>query len=279
MRSPFSMKGESHTLTRDESGEIVMASRRPRKIGPLIAQVLKDVAARKKAMTEAKKRAAEIVSKGKRATKTEKGLLEEINTFLEKSDRFVSDVGAIDALRRKIERSSAANPKSLLKQLGNLLEGWRHDSICEISALWRPPDPKVIGAIAPYEDLKKGRVNELGTGEAEHYLGATSEAFIRGWNRTRVFYIRGAGEDSVYKRDITLLVPKRIADIKTDIGAAREASDQDKIREVKAAMTEALTIAKAIKRGEKPTAAQKRRLAELSKKTGPSTTWSWAAPS
>jgi hypothetical protein len=269
VRSDFSMKGEGHTLTRAESGDIVMASRKPRKLGGLIGQVLKDVTARKRAMAEAKTRAAEIVAKGKRSTKREKALLEDITKYLEKADRFVADVGAIDALRKQIEKSRAANPKKLLAQLGKLLESVAQRFDLKDLGPLAPPDPKVIGTILPYEDLKKGRVNELGTGEAEHMIpGATSEAFIRGWNRTRIFYIRGAGADSVYKRDITILIPKRMADIKTDIGAAGEVSDQDKIREVKAAMTEAQAIAKTIKRGEKPTPKQKKRLAELAREAG-----------
>ncbi|WP_219816668.1 hypothetical protein [Arthrobacter sp. ZGTC131] len=267
VRSAFAMRGESHTLTLTPEGEIVMASRQGRKLGRLLLAVLKDVEARKRAMSEAKATAAEIVAKGKKATKTDKALLDDLTRYLEKVDKFLADVGQIDVLRAQIERSRAKNPKALLARLSNMLASlgtrFRLDDLGPLKE-----DPNLIGKIGRYDDLKKGRVNELGTGEAEHIIpGATMEQFIRGWNANKVFYVRGSGKDSIYKKDITILIPKRMADIKTDLGAASEESDQATIRRIKTAMAEARALNAKVKR-EKPTKPQQKQLATLDKRAG-----------
>ena len=267
IQTTFGMRGESHILTRTPEGDIEMASAKRRKLSGAISTALSDVQARKRAMTEAKARATEIEAKGKKAKKSEKTLLDEINTYLDKADKFLADVGQIDAVRKQIEKSRAQNPKKLLAQLSSMLEslGWRY-KLGDLGPL-AGPDPKIVGTIADYDDLKKGRVNELGTGEAEHIIpGATMEAFIRGWSKNKVFYVRGTGTNSVYKKDITILIPKRMADIKTDLGAASEGSDQAMIRRVKAAMDEARALNGKV-RG-KPNKAQQAKFDDLAKRTG-----------
>jgi hypothetical protein len=168
-----------------------------------------------------------------------------------------------------VEKSRANNPKTLLARLAGMLAslGQRFD-LSDLGPL-KEPDDKVIGTIDEYGNLKSGRENELGTGEAEHVLpGATMEAFMRGWNRNKIFYVRGSGKDSVYKRDITLLIPERIADIKTDLGAAGEESDQDMIRRIKDAMDQARALDRQIGRGGKPNKQQKAQLAVIAKRAG-----------
>ena len=69
---------------------------------------------------------------------------------MEKADKFLADVRAIDTVRTQIEKSRAKNPKSLLARSGSLLAslGTRFN-LADLGPL-KGPDPKLVGTIAGY---------------------------------------------------------------------------------------------------------------------------------
>ncbi|WP_203230695.1 phage tail protein [Agromyces humi] len=268
-KKTFSMKGAGHTLTvRAGATRVVeMASTSPGPLTGIIVRVLSDVAKRREAVTASRRRVTEIVAKGKKALKSERDLLDRLNRYLTDSDEMVGDLRKIDSLRAQVEALGPAAPEAevdrLVMRLSKRLEifGMRYD-LQDLGPL-TVPQAKDVGAGGSYKEFKKGRLPTFGTLEAEHILpGSILGLLIRGWDPDTVVYDR-EGSDSTYARDFTLLVPKRIADIKTDIGSLRNPSDQNEIRTLKSTLDRASQIWQKLDAGEKLTKHERETLAGM----------------
>ena len=99
-------------------------------------------------------------------------------------------------------------------------------------------------------------------GRAHHAGLEILQLLVGGWDPSIPVYTR-TGSDSTYAQDTTLLVTKRIADIKTDIGSLRAPSDQAEIRGVKATLDRAAQIWQKVASGEALTKRERETLAGL----------------
>jgi hypothetical protein len=269
MKRGFSMSGVGHevSLRPGMPRVLEMASSSKRTLGPLITRVLADVAKRKAAVVASRAKVAEISAKGKKAGKREQDLLARLNKYLSDSDELDSEVRKIDSLRAQVEAlgpdASEAQAQRLVARLTKRLEvfGMRF-KLTDLGPL-TPPLEKDVGDIGSYKEFKWGRKATFGTLEAEHITpGSILQRIIGGWDPGETVYTR-EGSDSTYAQDTTLLVPKRIADIKTDIGSLRSASDQTEIRNVKAVHDRAVAIWAKVDAKQKLTKQERETLAGL----------------
>lgn len=269
VKKGFSMKGVSHTLTlRPGPVRVVeMASATPRPLSATISRVLGDVEKRKAAVSQSRAKVTEILAKGKKAGKREQELLKQLNRYLKDSDEFAADARQIDSLRAQTEAlgptASQTEVDRLVGRLAKRLEifGLRYN-IQDMGPL-TPPIEKNVGDIGSYTEFTWGRKKDFGTLEAEHIMpGSILERLVGGWDPSTPLYSR-EGSDSTYSRDTTLLVTKRIADIKTDIGSLRAPSDQAEIRQVKATLDRAGQIWQKVDAGQQLTTAERDTLAGL----------------
>ena len=269
LKKGFAMKGAGHTLTvRPGMPRVLdMASGSPGPLSAKVIGVLDAVAKRKAAVAASRSKVAEIVAKGKKAGKREKDLLVELNRYLQTADEMTSDVRQIDSLRAQVEalgpNVSQSEVTRLVNRLTKRLEifGMRYN-LQNLGPL-APPVEKNLGAAGSYHEFSWGRKKDFGTLEAEHIMpGSILERLIGGWDPSTTVYTR-EGSDSSYEQDTTLLVTKRIADIKTDIGSLRAPSDQAEIRRVKATLDRAAQIWQKVDSGQKLTKRERETLAGL----------------
>ncbi len=269
LKKGFAMKGAGHTLTvRPGMPRVLdMASGSPGPLSAKVIGVLDAVAKRKAAVAASRSKVAEIVAKGKKAGKREKDLLVELNRYLQTADEMTSDVRQIDSLRAQVEalgpNASQSEVTRLVNRLTKRLEifGMRYN-LQNLGPL-APPVEKNLGAAGSYHEFSWGRKKDFGTLEAEHIMpGSILERLIGGWDPSTTVYTR-EGSDSSYEQDTTLLVTKRIADIKTDIGSLRAPSDQAEIRRVKATLDRAAQIWQKVDSGQKLTKRERETLAGL----------------
>lgn len=244
----FRMSAAGHEL-RVRPGparSLEMASAAKRPLGALIVRVLSDVEKRKAAVAAAKVKTQELAAKGKLGVRETKQLAA-LEEYLSKADVFAADVRKIDSIRAQIEASGPETPERevsrLVTRLTKRLEilGMRF-KINDLGPL-APPIDKDVGDVAAFKAFKFGRKDRFGTLEAEHITpGSILQIIIGGWEPGEVVYTRGRAASTSYAQDTTLLVPKRIADIKTDIGSLRHPSDQAEIRHVKKAHDYAMKV-------------------------------------
>jgi hypothetical protein len=269
LKKGFAMKGTGHTLTlRPGMPRVLeMASASAGVLSGKITRVLGDVEKRKAAVTASRLKVTEILAKGKKAGKRDQDLLEELNRYLRDSDELTGDVRQIDSLRAQVEALGPEAPESevtrLVTRLTKRLEifGMRYN-LQDLGPL-APPVDKNLGDIGSYKEFSWGRKKDFGTLEAEHIMpGAILERLVGGWDPSTPIYTR-TGSGSTYEQDTTLMVTKRIADIKTDIGSLRAPSDQAEIRGVKATLDRAAQIWQKVDSGQKLTKHERDTLAGL----------------
>jgi hypothetical protein len=265
----FAMRGAGHTLTlRSGMPRVLeMASGSPGVLSGKIAGVLRDVEKRKAAVAASRMKVTEIIAKGKKAGKRERDLLDALNLYLKNSDELTDDVRQIDSLRAQVEALGPDAPESevtrLVTRLSKRLEifGMRYN-LQDLGPL-TPPVDKDLGAAGSYHEFSWGRKKDFGTLEAEHIMpGSILERLVGGWDPATPIYTR-TGSGSSYEQDTTLLVTKRIADIKTDLGSLRAPSDQAEIRGVKATLDRAAQIWQKVDSGQKLTKQERETLAGL----------------
>jgi hypothetical protein len=269
LKKGFAMKGAGHTLTlRPGRPRVVeMASASTEALSGKIVHVLGDVEKRKAAVTASRMKMTEILAEGKKAGKRDRALVEELNRYLKNSDEMTGDIRQIDSLRAQVEALGPEAPESevtkLVTRLTKRLEifGMRYN-LQDLGPL-APPLEKNLGDIGSYKEFSWGRKKDFGTLEAEHIMpGAILERLVGGWDPSIPIYTR-RGPGSTYEQDTTLMVTKRIADIKTDIGSLRVPSDQAEIRGVKATLDRAAQIWQKADSGQKLTKHERDTLAGL----------------
>jgi hypothetical protein len=270
LKRGFSMAGASHELTaRPGMPRVVeMASETKRPLGSLISRVLGEVEKRKAAVAASKLKVEEIKKKKSKATKGDRELLASLNKYLADADELAADVRKIDSLRAQFEAlgpdASEEDANRLMTRLTKRLElfGMRY-RLTDLGPL-TPPIQKDVGDIGSYKLFAYGRKEGFGTLEAEHIMpGAILERLIMGWDPGETVYTRGRAAETMYAQDTTLMVTKRIADIKTEIGSLRSPSDATEINNIKKIHDRALALWAKVDTQQKLTKQERETLAGL----------------
>jgi hypothetical protein len=243
---PVTMHGAGHSLTARPGPpfELVMAST-PGRIPDKVGQALSSAREQKRAIEQARAELAELTT-----SKRKPGRRAQLECFVtcaakqheKKGVSQEQELNAIVSLGERIEQRGRVDPlpvaevTGLMHSLAGALESYanRYD-VTDLGPM-TAKQAKEAGSGLPYQEAKTGRSTDWGTLEAEHIApGKVLSLVVRDLSG-KVIYVKDEDNpsQSQYHRDWTILVPKLLADIKTDEGGEGVLSDQAEIRRVKA---------------------------------------------